>query len=100
MNNGIPKAIGEYVQAYVARRRIRALLLSVGWAVVIGLAWGLLACAMDRWMGLSAMLRMVLLVIGVIGVVGAMVPGVVGAMRTVDWVDVAEEIERGNGEFG
>src|SRR4051812_17816454 len=99
MKAEIPKSILQYLQGYVARQRWRALLSGVGWALVIGVGWGLLACGMDRWMGLNAPLRMVLLIIGGIAIVATIVAGMVAAMRKIDWVGVADEIERRNLEF-
>src|SRR3954468_22225121 len=64
MTSALPKPIRAYVRAYVARKRAYALLKAMGEALAIAIGWTILACALDRWLQLSSLIRFALLVIG------------------------------------
>src|SRR5258706_6168616 len=101
MTTALPKPIRGYVRSFIARKRAYALLKALGLALALAVAWGMIACAVDRWLGLSSGIRVVLLAIGVLAVAVILAPAL-GALlrRRMDWVGIANEIEGTNPQFG
>src|SRR3954469_14848499 len=101
MSESLPGPIRSYVRSYVARKRAYAMLKALGEALAIAVGWTILACAVDRWLQLSSAIRVALLVIGALGVALILAPALARALRRrVDWVGVADDIERANPQFG
>ena len=101
MNESVPKPIRSYVRSFIARKRAYALLKAIGLALAIAIAWAMIACAVDRWLGLSSGIRLVLLAIGVLALAVILAPPL-GALlrRRIDWIGIADEIEGTNPQFG
>src|SRR6185295_19272620 len=101
MSESLPPPIRSYVRSYVARKRAYAMLKALGEAAAIAVGWTLLSCAVDRWLQLSSATRVALLVIGGLAVAMILAPALARALRRrVDWVGVADDIERANPQFG
>src|SRR5947207_2344307 len=100
MTSTLPKPIRAYVRAFVVRKRVYALLKSLGEALAIAVGWTILACALDRWLQLSSALRVALLVIGLLAVGVVLGPALARLLRRrIDWVGVADDIEQANPQF-
>src|SRR5215212_4184568 len=101
LSNSLPKPIRSYVRSFIVRQRVFALLKAVGFALVIGVGWILIACALDRWLGLAAGIRVALLVVGALWI-GVVLAPPLGRLlwRRIDWVGVADDIEKVNPDFG
>ena len=64
-------------------------------------AAAIMACALDRWLGLGSGIRAALLTIGCLAVALIVGPALARLLRpTIDWVGVADEIEKTNPQFG
>jgi len=101
MSDRIPKSVRKYMRAFVARKRMHALLKALGLALAAAIAWAMIACAVDRWLGLSSGIRLLLLLIGALGVAVILAPPLLAMLRRrIDWVGIADEIETGNSHFG
>src|SRR4051794_31183984 len=101
MSESVPKPIRVYVRSFVARKRAYALLKAVGVALAIAIGWTIMAAALDRWLGLSSGIRVALLVVGCAAVALILAPALARLLRRrIDWVGVADEIEKSNPEFG
>src|SRR5678816_2840825 len=89
MTSTLPSPIRAYVRAFVARKRTYALLKAVGEALAIAIGWTILACALDRWLQLSSVIRFVLLGIGILAVTVVLAPAIARLLRRrIDWVGV------------
>src|SRR5688572_25316066 len=101
MSESLPRPIRSYVRSFVARKRVYALLKAVGIALAIGVGWTIIACALDRWLGFSSIVRVGFLGVGALAVVVVLLPAVGRLLkRRIDWVGVADEIEKANPQFG
>jgi hypothetical protein len=77
------------------------ILKALGEALAIAIGWAILACAMDRWLQMSSPIRFALLGIGIIGILVVLAPAIGRLLRRrIDWVGVADDIERANPQFG
>jgi len=100
MSNNVPKPIRSYVRSFVARKRAYALLKALGEALAVGIGWTMLACVLDRWLQLSASIRLGLLFIGAVAVAVVLAPALARVLRRrIDWIGVADDIERANPQF-
>src|SRR5439155_14834516 len=85
----------------MACTRAYAMLKAIGLALAIAIAWTVIACAVDRWLGLSSGIRLVLLGIGALAVAIILAPALGTLLRRrIDWVGIADEIEGTNPQFG
>src|SRR5258706_12032468 len=101
MSDSIPKPIRAYVRSFVARKRAYALLKAIGIALAVALGWTIFACALDRWRQPSTAMRVVLLTIGALMIATILAPALARLLRRqLDWVGVADEIEKANPQFG
>src|SRR6266568_6887675 len=101
MSENLPKPIRAYVGSFVARKRAYAMLKAIGTALAVGLGWTIIACALDRWLQLSSAMRVAFLTMGALAVAIILMPALARLLRRrLDWVGVADEIEKVNPQFG
>src|SRR5436190_14354798 len=101
MADCLPKPIRSYLRGFVARKRIYTSIKALGVALAIAIGWTIMACALDRWLGLGSGIRAALLTIGCLAVALVVGPALARLLRpTIDWVGVADEIEKTNPQFG
>ena len=97
--DSFPPAIRSLLRAFVARRRFVLLLRGMGMSVAVGLSWILVFCLADRIFHLPTAGRWIgyILCICLIGITSVRCG--IRAMRKVDWVHVAEQIETCTSRF-
>ncbi len=92
-------SIGSLLRSFVAWRRITLLLRGVGMAFAIGLAWVLLICLMDRFVHLPTAGRWAAFIVGICLAGGNFIGDALRAMRPVNWIEVAGQIESRTDRF-
>ena len=87
--------IARYLAAYVRRRRRAAVTRAAGWAVTVSIVTALLACLIDRGLGLPSTVRAGLLAVTVAGPIAYVArPLARWARRSFDPVVAAAAVER------
>ncbi|HEX5244307.1 MAG TPA: hypothetical protein VFW23_13675, partial [Tepidisphaeraceae bacterium] len=92
-NLTLPSDIQAFLASFVARRRRQLLLHTLGWAIAVSLLWLILSCSIDRLLHLPSSARLILLVLGLVVLLVALRPLRL-LLQPVDWVEIAEQIER------
>src|SRR4051812_9237381 len=101
MTDPLPRPIRNYLRSFIARKRAYALLKALGVALAIAIAWAILACMADRWLQLSSPIRALVLGVGALAVAIVIAPPLGTLLRRrIDWVGIADEIEKTNPQFG
>lgn len=92
----LPIPIRKALRVYAARRRNIALAIRVGWAVLLGLIWLILACMLDRLFQLTPFARVLSLCAGMVLPALILFRTIRQLFRRTDWMLVARRIEQAN----
>jgi hypothetical protein len=100
MPDALPNSIADYLRSVVVRAHRLEMLAAAIWAGAAFAAWGLAACAIDRYAHFTIAARMGILAGGVAIAVGALLWPVRRWGRSTDWISVAAAVEAHRPGFG
>src|SRR5689334_5620359 len=96
----LPPALHGYLVRWAKRCRTLAVLNAIGWALALALIWMLMSCGADRLLHLPTAWRILLLACGAILPALLLLSALMPLRKPIDWVAVAQSIERANPHFG